>query len=126
MPKEKNELFIRNNEKLKAPNVTEFLTQTEYKNRVSEIIKCKNDIIYFAENYFWIISLDQGKTIINLYEKQKDLLQLMKNEKRIVCLASRQTGKCFSDQTFIKIKNKKTGKIEEISVKELEKRCLLG
>ena len=28
---------------------------------VSEIQKCKEDILYFAENYFYILNIDEGK-----------------------------------------------------------------
>jgi hypothetical protein len=68
---------------------------------MSEYIKCKEDIIYFAEKYFTIISIDYGKMLIPLYDFQKKVLkalvepQMYKGEiKSHSCiLASRQVGK---------------------------------
>lgn len=59
---------------------------------VSEIKKCRKDIVYFAEKYFRIIG-DGGLQVIKLYPKQKELLRAMQRESRLICLASRQCGK---------------------------------
>lgn len=65
--------------------------------QIDEIIKCKTDIIYFAENYFKIVHMDKGEHIIQLYDFQKSILKSFvenDSEKRHRCLlSSRQIGK---------------------------------
>jgi hypothetical protein len=60
---------------------------------VDELRRCKNDIIYFAENFFYIISLDEGKQKIKLYEAQKRVLRSFVNERNVIVCSSRQIGK---------------------------------
>jgi hypothetical protein len=64
---------------------------------IQEFIKCKEDVIYFAEKYVNIITLDRGKEIIKLWDHQKELLRVMENPpegKRHLCiLSSRQSAK---------------------------------
>lgn len=60
---------------------------------IDEFRKCQNDVIYFAENYFYIIHLDRGREKIKLYEPQKEaILKVIANRYTIGC-ASRQVGK---------------------------------
>ncbi len=44
------------------------ISREEFEHRIKEIAKCKHDIVYFAENYFYITSLDKGRHIIKLYD----------------------------------------------------------
>ena len=66
----------------------------------------------------WII----GKQLIKVYPKQAEMIRAMANEQRVICLSCRQSGKCVYGDSKINIKNKKTGKIEEISIAEFFKR----
>ena len=66
----------------------------------------------------WII----GKQLIKVYPKQAEMIRAMANEQRVICLSGRQSGKCVYGDSKINIKNKKTGKIEEISIAEFFKR----
>lgn len=59
-----------------------------------------------------------GKTLIKLYPKQEELIRAMVNNKRVIALSCRQSGKCLIGQTFLTIKNKKTGKIENITIED--------
>ncbi|HPM74233.1 MAG TPA: terminase family protein [Saccharofermentans sp.] len=90
--------FLRGNVQIKAPNHVEHVSEDIFKNRVREIMRCKEDICYFAEKYFTIVSPAKGQHIIELYDKQKELIEFFKNTERAVCLASRQSGKttCYS------------------------------
>ena len=106
----------RGNSNLKGDNTVDYVSKEEYEFRVNEIIKCKNDINYFAENYYTIVSVDRGKELIKLYPKQKDFIKCLGDNKRVVCLASRQAGKCVSGNTLVTIRNKKTGVKETISI----------
>lgn len=67
--------------------------------------RCKNDISYFAENFFVIISA--GKRIkIPLRDYQRKFLDDAMKHKRILALQSRQSGKCLSTDTKIVVRLK--------------------
>ncbi len=59
-----------------------------------EIMRCRNDIQYFADNYFTILDGTTGhKGIINMYDKQKEMLELVDTHDRVICAVGRQSGK---------------------------------
>jgi hypothetical protein len=62
-----------------------------------EVVKCKTDIIYFAENYFWIVDGDGNRHKIKLYDYQKRMLKCFvsppNGKQNIAVLSSRQVGK---------------------------------
>lgn len=89
---------LRGNAQLKGPDSKEYIPDCEYRRRVDEIIKCKNDIIYFANTYFKIISPGRGLHQIEVYDKQEDMLRHMVDNDRSISLASRQVGKttCYT------------------------------
>ena len=58
-----------------------------------EFEKCKQDIIYFADNYYKIINLDRGLETIKLFDVQKQMLRMMA-EGNLIAHSKRQiTGK---------------------------------
>jgi len=86
---------------------------------ISEIKKCKKNLLHFAENYFFIINLDRGKEKIKLYSCQKRVLRNLRDNRFIILLSSRQSGKttqmtiyclwnaCFNeDQRILIVANK--------------------
>ena len=89
-------------------------------NKIQEIIRCKEDILYFAENYFNIVTIDEGKQLIQLRDYQKKMLKAFieptNGARNVVVCSCRQSGKCVFKDSKIKIRNKKTGKVEEISI----------
>ena len=89
---------------------------------IDELIKCKTDIVYFAEKYFYIVTGKKGKSKIVLYEWQKKVLKAFvetpNNKRHCIVKIARQSGKCFLDDTKVKIRNKKTGEVKEITVGE--------
>jgi hypothetical protein len=82
---------------------------------VAVLKKCKKNILYFAENYFYIVNLDRGKEKIKLYKCQKRVLRTLRDSRFVSLLASRQIGKttlmtiyclwiaCFQDDQRILI-----------------------
>lgn len=67
--------------------------------------RCQKDIAYFAENFFVIVS--QGKRIkIPLRDYQRKFLDDTMKHKRILALQSRQSGKCLSFDTKVKVRLK--------------------
>ena len=92
---------------------------------VKEIEKSSKNILHFAENYFHIVSLDEGKQKIKLHYCQKRILRKMRDNRFFVLLASRQIGKttmmtiyalwnaCFNnDQRILVVANKEGTAIE--------------
>jgi hypothetical protein len=61
--------------------------------KVTEIYKCKNDIMHFGENYFWAVTVSEGKKKLELYKPQKRLLNALDKNRFVITLASRQVGK---------------------------------
>jgi hypothetical protein len=83
---------LRGNKAIKAADQTVFTSVSEATMIVEEIKKCMDDITYFAEKYFTIVS-HKGKEIIQLYPKQRELIQSITENQNTIVLASRQTGK---------------------------------
>ncbi len=109
------------------PNLPTVGAEFEYTPKmVKDLKKCKQNILYFAENFFYIISLDEGKQTINLHSCQKRALRKMRDNRFFVLLASRQIGKttmmtiyalwvaCFNDDQRILIVANKEGTALEI------------
>lgn len=69
--------------------------------------RCQNDIKYFAENFFTIVDLSDGKRKhIPLRKYQTKFLESMMNEKRLLLLTCRQSGKCLSVDSQVVMKFK--------------------
>lgn len=85
---------------------------------LKEYMKCAEDPIYFAERYIKIVHVDHGFIPIKLYDYQKDIINAITNNRRVVANTSRQAGKCFHINTPIRLRNKKTGEIIETTIGE--------
>ena len=86
---------------------------------VSDLKKSRRNILYFAENFFYIVNLDRGKDKIALYKYQKRILRALRDNRFNIVLSSRQSGKttlmtiyalwmcCFyEDQRILIVANK--------------------
>ena len=95
------------------------------KEQVKHLKKASQNILYFAENFFYIVNLDRGRERIQLYKPQKRSLRLMRDNRFFCLLASRQIGKstmmsiyilwqaCFNaDQRILLVANKEATAIE--------------
>lgn len=91
---EQLETSYQGNINLKRKNVVEEYTEEQIK----EIIRCKNDPIYFIKNYIHIINLDEGLIKFALYDYQERFILMLHNDKRIIARLGRQSGKttCFA------------------------------
>ena len=88
MAKRNSDKFLGGNENLPIQVNIDY-TDTQ----IAELKKCAEDVIYFAENFFYIVNLDEGRQKIKLYEPQKKaILQIVDNRRTVIC-ASRQVGK---------------------------------
>lgn len=93
--------YLRNNPNLKSINAKEYVDKDTFNYRINQMKKISEDIIYFAKNYFYIVSLDTGKGLINPYPKQEQVIRNMTKYKRQIVLASRQSGKSTSYSIYV-------------------------
>jgi hypothetical protein len=77
------------NPKLKKINMAMGLTEDQ----VREYVRCAKDPTYFIENYVKIITLDKGFVQIDLYPFQKQVVNDINNNRRVIVKAGRQVGK---------------------------------
>ena len=61
--------------------------------QIEEYIKCKNDVVYFLNNYFQIVTIDKGKQIIKLWDYQEDIINLVHQNRNTIVLSARQISK---------------------------------
>ena len=83
------ENFYKNKYGLRGEDVELELTDEQ----IREIIKCRDDIVYFLSNYVYIIHPDEGKILFNPREFQKEIINLINTEKNIMSMVARQSGK---------------------------------
>lgn len=81
-----------------------------------EWIKCRDDIVYFAENYCSIVHIDWGVIKVQLRDYQKEMLQIMADERMSIHNLPRQLGKCVEQNTTINIRNKLTGEVKSVTI----------
>jgi len=75
---------------------------------IQEWIKCRDDIQYFAEKYCAIVHIDHGVINIALRAYQREMLDLLFNNRMTLFNLGRQLGKCQVYDTIIHIKDKQT------------------
>ena len=80
-------------EVIKKPGTTEKISVEELQRRTAEMQKCIDDPIYFCANYYYIRSIDKGTILLPLYEKQKELILAIIENRKTISLAARQSGK---------------------------------
>jgi hypothetical protein len=68
---------------------------------LKEYMKCAEDPIYFAERYIKIVHVDHGFIPIKLYDYQKDIINAITNNRRVVANTSRQAGKTTTAMAII-------------------------
>jgi hypothetical protein len=119
--------FHQRDPELKGAEVLFQLTHEEE----AEFNKCAQDVQYFVETYCRFLT-DYGRVTVELRDFQSDILATLGEEvfieklddfgpkvRNYILMASRQTGKCFSFDTQIVIKNTSTNSLIKISVGQL-------
>ena len=87
---------------LNNPNLPAVDSEFEYTpDKLADLKKCAVNILHFAENFFYIVSLDEGKQTIDLHLCQKRVLRKMRDNRFFILLASRQIGKALALDTKI-------------------------
>lgn len=68
---------------------------------VDEWLKCRDDIVYFAETYCAITHIDYGVIKVQLRDYQRDMLRIMVDNRMSVSKLSRQLGKTTAVAIFL-------------------------
>lgn len=77
-------------------------TKKEYTpEMVQEIIKCSQDVVYFAKHYYTIIHPTKGQMVIPLFPYQEKMLRAFQKNRFNVVLSARQIGKSTCTCIFI-------------------------
>lgn len=71
------------------------------KEQVEEYVKCKKDIVYFAEKYMKIVHVDKGLIPFDMWIFQRQMLRHFMRHRFCITLASRQIGKSIITVAFI-------------------------
>lgn len=95
--------YNKSNIYLNNQNLPSVHAEYEYTPKmVKEIKKCASNLLYFAETYFHVVSMDtEGKHVIKLYDAQKRVLKSLFKNRFVVTMASRQSGKALDIDTPI-------------------------
>ena len=84
------------------PNLKKANTPIEFtEEQVIEFLKCKDDPVYFANNYIKIVSLDEGLTQFHPYHFQEKLINNFHENRFNICKMPRQTGKSTTVVSYL-------------------------
>jgi hypothetical protein len=91
-----NDVYLGN------PNLKKANTQIEYtEEQIIEFLKCKEDPVYFANNYMKIVSLDEGLVQFKPYDFQEKLIERFHDNRFNICKMPRQTGKSTTSVAYL-------------------------
>ena len=84
------------------PNLKKANTQIEFtQENIEEYLKCKDDPVYFAQNYVKIVTLDHGLQPFKTYDFQEKLIKNFYRNRFNICKMPRQTGKSTTVISFL-------------------------
>ena len=69
--------------------------------QIVEFVKCKQDPVYFANNYVQIVTLDHGLQLFKPYDFQEKLIRNFHNNRFNICKMPRQTGKSTTVVSYL-------------------------
>jgi len=91
-----NDVYLGN------PNLKKANTQIEFtEDNIREFLKCKEDPVYFANNYMKIVSLDEGLVQFKPYDFQEKLINNFHDNRFNICKMPRQTGKSTTSVAYL-------------------------
>jgi hypothetical protein len=79
----------RDNPLLKKVGVEHQYTEEQ----VAEYIKCSKDPVYFCMNYIKIVNVDEGLINFKMWDFQKEMINLFKDNRFVITKCPRQVGK---------------------------------
>ena len=68
---------------------------------VLELAKCVEDPIYFIDNYCYIVTLDHGIQPFKLYDCQKEKVETIHKNRKVIVMEGRQQGKTSVAAAYI-------------------------
>jgi hypothetical protein len=84
------------------PNLKKANTPIEFtEEQIIEFLKCKEDPVYFSNNYVKIVSLDEGLTQFHPYHFQEKLIRRFHEHRFNICKMPRQTGKSTTVVSYL-------------------------
>ena len=91
-----NDVYLGN------PNLKKANTKIEFtQENIVEFLKCKEDPVYFANNYMKIVSLDEGLVQFKPYDFQERLINNFHENRFNICKMPRQTGKSTTSVAYL-------------------------
>ena len=91
-----NDVYLGNPLLKKANTAIEFTQE-----QIEEYIKCREDPVYFAQNYVQIVTLDHGLQPFKTYDFQEKLIKNFHNHRFNICKMPRQTGKSTTCVSYL-------------------------
>jgi len=91
-----NDVYLGNPLLKKANTPIEFTQE-----QIEEYIKCREDPVYFAQNYVKIVTLDHGLQPFKTYDFQEKLINNFHNHRFNICKMPRQTGKSTTCVSYL-------------------------
>jgi hypothetical protein len=85
-----------NNPRLKCAGVKLRYTQ----HQIDEWQKCSGDVEYFITKYVKIVHVDRGVINFDLFDFQREIVQLFKDKRRVIVKLPRQMGKTTTTAAF--------------------------
>lgn len=107
-------LSFRSNNNLKPAGAEVPYTQ----DMLDEYMKCAKDPIYFIKKYIKVIHVDRGLIPLELYPYQEKMIKAYHENRRVISMLFRQAGKCVGINTKVRLKQKSTNEIIEITLGE--------
>jgi hypothetical protein len=84
------------------PNLKKANTQIPFtQEQIIEFLRCKEDPVYFTENYVKIVNVDRGLIPFEMYDFQKKLIRNFHDNRFNICKMPRQTGKSTTVISFL-------------------------
>jgi hypothetical protein len=91
-----NDVYLGNPLLKKANTPIEFTQE-----QILEFVRCKDDPVYFSNNYVKIVTLDHGLQTFKPYHFQEKLINNFHNHRFNICKMPRQTGKSTTVVSFL-------------------------
>lgn len=108
---------------MKNPAIKKAYAESEWTPElIQELSLCAADPIHCIVNYAKVQHQTRGVVPFDLYDYQKEVIQALLDNRCVVVLQARQTGKCVFSETSINICTKPTNWFKMKLLKILDKR----
>lgn len=98
------------------------IKQSYSKKQIDELRRCSaanpDGHYYFMENFGFLKHPSKGRMLFKPFDYQRKLIDNYHNYRFSISMLGRQMGKCQIFDTFIDIRNKKTGEIKRLPIGE--------